>query len=256
MKSCHHAVFNKAWHLQPTRHPATQLLNNLGLEANQDFVSINGPVLQPLVGLISPITVAWPPLADTTSTKTWECPRPSLFVPLPLRVTEAPNVLTAAAARIHKPAKPLSGKDLASEVVTQYLIGPHDMEHIYMSSDLYGRLFEAALDLRKWDYTKHHTAGLRFFPKSGQFLLATMDPSTPGAKVDKWQTQLWGAWLISIDGLEVSTIAAAQEAFAWLSETSHHTCTLVFSHPHISPDISNCSVPIMSRDNFSQFTHD
>jgi hypothetical protein len=74
----------------------------------------------------------------------------------------------------------------------------------------------------------------------------TMDPSTPRAKVDKWQTQLWGAWLISIDGVEVSTIAAAKEDFARLLETSHHTCTLVFSHPHISPDISNRGVPIMS----------
>ncbi len=125
-----------------------------------------------------------------------------------------------------------------------------------MSSNPYGHLFEAALDLRKWDYTKHRTAGLRLFTKSGQLLLATMDPSNPRAKVDKWQTQLRGAWLISIDGNEVSTITAAQEAFAWLLETSHHTCTLIFSHPHISPHISNCGVPSMSQDNFSQLTHD
>jgi hypothetical protein len=124
-----------------------------------------------------------------------------------------------------------------------------------MSSNPYRRSFKAALDLRKWDYTKHCSACLRFFTKSGRLLLATMDPSTPGANADKCWTQLRGAWLISIDGVEVSPIAAAQEAFAWLSETSHHTCTLVFSHPHISPDISNRGVPIMSRDNFSQFTH-
>jgi hypothetical protein len=123
------------------------------------------------------------------------------------------------------------------------------------SSNPYGQSFEAALDLRKWDYTKHCTAGLGFFTKSSRFLLATMDPSTPGAQVDKWQTQLWGTWLISIDDVEVSTINAAQEAFAWLLETSHHTCTLVFSHPLISPNISNCGIPIMSQDNFFQFTH-
>ncbi len=94
-----------------------------------------------------------------------------------------------------------------------------------MSSNPYRQLFQAALDLKKWDYTKHCTAGLRFFTISGQLLLATMDPSTPRAQVDKWRTQLWGTWLISIDGIEVSTIAAAQEAFAWLLEASHHTCT-------------------------------
>ncbi len=124
-----------------------------------------------------------------------------------------------------------------------------------MSSNPYEHSFKTALDLRKWDYTKHCTAGLRFFTKSDRLLLATMNPSTPRAKVDKWRTELWGAWLISIDGVEVSTIAVAQEAFAWLSETSHHMCTLVFPHPHISPDISNCSVFIMSQGNFSQFTH-
>jgi hypothetical protein len=121
-----------------------KLLYNLGLEAKQDFVSINGPVLQPPVGLVSPVTVAWPPLADATSAKTWECPR-SLFVPLLLRVTEAPNVLVAAVACIHTLAKQLSRKDLASVVVTQYLIRPHDMEHIYMSPNPFGRLFKAAL---------------------------------------------------------------------------------------------------------------
>jgi hypothetical protein len=74
------------------------------------FVSINSPVLQPPVSLVSPFTVAWPPLANATSAKTWECPCPSLFVPLPLQVTEAPNVLGAAAALIqnqqnHSPVK-------------------------------------------------------------------------------------------------------------------------------------------------------
>jgi hypothetical protein len=51
-------MFDKAWYLQPTRPPAVQLLYNLGLEAKQDFLLINSPVLQPLVGLISPVTVA------------------------------------------------------------------------------------------------------------------------------------------------------------------------------------------------------
>ncbi len=166
MKSCHHAVFIKTWYLQPTRPPAAQLHYDLGLETKQDFVSINGPVLQPPVSSISPVTVTWPPLANATSTKTWDCPRPSLHVPLLLWVTDAPIVLLAAVAHIYKPAKPLSWKDLASEVVTQYLIGSCDMEHRYMSLDPYSCLFKAALDLRKWDYTKHCTAGLRFFTKA------------------------------------------------------------------------------------------
>jgi hypothetical protein len=34
VKSCHHAVFDEAWYLQPTRPPAAQLLYDLGLEAD------------------------------------------------------------------------------------------------------------------------------------------------------------------------------------------------------------------------------
>jgi hypothetical protein len=71
MKSCHHAVFYEAWYLQPTRPQAAQLLYNLGLEAKQDFVLINGPVLQPPVSSKFPVLVAWHTLANAYSAKTW-----------------------------------------------------------------------------------------------------------------------------------------------------------------------------------------
>ena len=87
-----------------------------------------------------------------------------------------------------------------------------------------------------------------------------MDTSTPGARIDKWRSQLRGAWLIiSIAGTPVHTFEEAQTAFASLSGSFASDCTLLFSHPEISPDISNRGVPIMSRSNFtnfSQYTHD
>ncbi len=54
----------------------------------------------------------------------------------------------------------------------------------------------------------------------------------------------------------IHTIADTQAAFASLSGTNVLDCTLVFSHLEISPIISNRGVPIMSREDFSQFTHD
>ncbi len=33
VKSCHHAIFDKAWYLQPTQPPAAQRFHDLGLEA-------------------------------------------------------------------------------------------------------------------------------------------------------------------------------------------------------------------------------
>ncbi len=93
--------------------------------------------------------------------------------------------MTAKAAHTKLQPKPLSCKELAAEVVSQYLIGPWDMEMIYMLADPYGRSFKASLDLHKCDIHTHRTAGLRFITKNGCLLLANMDPGTPGAKVDK-----------------------------------------------------------------------
>ncbi len=125
-----------------------------------------------------------------------------------------------------------------------------------MSANPYGHSFEASLDLCKCDLDVHHTAGLRFITKSGQLLLANMDPGTPGAKVDRWRTQLRGAWLVLIAVTPISTVTEAQAAFASLSGNNVLDCMLVFSHPKISPNISNRGVPIMSKEDFSQYMHD
>ncbi len=128
-----------------------------------------------------------------------------------------------------------------------------------MSSDPYGWSFEASLDLHKCDLTIHPTAGLRFITKGDCVILATMDPSTPGGCIDKWRTQLRGAWLESIAGMAVHSVGEAQAAFASLSGHNVLDCTLVFCHPKVSPNISNRGVLIMSREDFSdfsQYTHD
>ncbi len=63
VKSCHHAVFDEAWYLQQTRLPAAQLLYNLGLEADSESTSVEGPLSPTPAGTITPVTVPWPPLA-------------------------------------------------------------------------------------------------------------------------------------------------------------------------------------------------
>ena len=82
-----------------------------------------------------------------------------------------------------------------------------------------------------------------------------MAPSTPSACIPQWQTCIWGASLIQIDGSPVSLITKAQAIFAGLSSKSTPTCTLLFFHPEITPGISNHGLPIMSKSDFSQFTH-
>ena len=213
VKSCHHAIFDEAWYLQPTRPPAAQLLYDLGLEADSDFVSLDGPLVPTPVG--TPVQTAPKDRID------WPAPPSMAFnAPLPLRVTDTPHTYAVRAARAKITKEQLTGKALAAEVVTDFLIGPRDMEMIYMWSDPYGRSFEASIDIRKCDLAIHPTAGLQFLTKNNRLILAKMDAGTPGAKSNKWRTQLRGAWLESINGIPITSIKEARAAFhsltAWL----------------------------------------
>ena len=60
---------------------------------------------------------------------------------------------------------------------------------------------------------------------------------------------------MQINDSPVSSISDAQSVFQHLSASSAPSCTLLFSHPEITPDISNKGLPIMSKSDFSQFTH-
>jgi hypothetical protein len=251
IKSCHHAVFDEAWYLQSTQPPAAQLLYDLGLEAETSFVTHDGPLHLMPDGTISPIAVPWPP-SFLVPHKLSKPPPFSLLAPLPLRLMATPNIIAASAARVQVPD---NGKTLVLDIVTEYLIRPHDMAMIYMSLDPYGCAFEQEIDLRKWDLTKHRTAGMCLLEKNGRLLLASIDAGTPAARINHWRTHMWGAWLVSINGTTVRTIADVEWVLARLTMNTH-PCVLVFSHPETSPNISNKGLPIMCKEDFSQFTHD
>ncbi len=244
-------MFDKAWYLQPTQSPAAQLLFDLGLEAETLFVAHDSPVHPTPIGMITPVAVPWPPSFPIPH-KLSKPPPFSLLAPLPLRLPDTPNIIAATAARVQ--ATP-DGRTLVLDVLTEYLIKPHDMAMIYMSPDPYGRTFEQEIDLCKWDRTKHCTTGWHLLEKNGRLLLASIDASTPEARIDRWCTHVQGAWLVFINGTTVTTIADVKEVLGCLT-SSPHPCVLVFSHPEILPDISNKGLPIMCKDNFSQFTHD
>jgi hypothetical protein len=191
VKSCHHAIFDEAWYLQPTRPPAAQLLYNLGLEAESDFISINGPLIPTPVGAIEQIKIAWSPLLAKHQPVPHDWPKLpplALYAPLPLQITDAPTSFTTRAARMKPTVAPLTGKALAAEVVSEFLIGSRDLEIIYMSSSTYGQSFEASIDVCKCNLGAHPTAGLSFLTKNKRLILAGMDAGTP-----KWRTQLRGA---------------------------------------------------------------
>jgi hypothetical protein len=257
VKTSHHATFNEAWYLQPTRPPAAQLLYNLGLEAD------NTPTIpeQPP----APTTTApWPPMAPPTALdKQWSTTHQHRSLPLLLRVTASPLVLPTAAKtttplshQAYTTNKNLNNKQLAAELVTQYLINGKDLATIYMSPEPYHQAFEEELNLCRFDLSRHKTAGLSFIEHNNRLILATMSPHTPGNRLPRWRTHLRGAWLIKIDDTPIHNIGDAQRMFQQLSDNNATTCVLLFSHPEITCNISNKGLAIMSPTNFTQLTHD
>jgi hypothetical protein len=59
------------------------------------------------------------------------------------------------------------------------------MAMVYMSPDPFFDAFEEDLDLCKWSFNKHRTAGLFLLLNNGRLYLGGMALGTPGAKVDR-----------------------------------------------------------------------
>jgi hypothetical protein len=150
MKQSHHAQFDKAWYLQPHRPLAAQLLYDLGLEAPASLHRSHCGK--------RPLTVA--------AVRTYALTKYSLS--------------TAKAARVRSTSP--------SNIVTEYLIGKHDMTTIYMSPDPYFEAFEEIIDLQKFDIQTHHTGGLSLLASNNWLILGGMAPGTPGAKIPQWRS--------------------------------------------------------------------
>ena len=216
VKSCHHAVFNEVWYLQQSRPPAAQLLYDLGLEADTEPMTVSGPLHPTPIGTIGPVLVKWPPMPPLRNDPSPIFPPPkSVLSPLPLHVTDTPqpHIIAALAARVRSSDTNKTKRQIAADVVGDYLIGSDDMTMIYISPDPFGSAFEEDLDLCKFDFDTHRTAGLCLYEKDQCIYLASMAPSTPGACIPRWRTRIHEAWLISINGTPVSSISDAQAVF-------------------------------------------
>ncbi len=196
VKQSHHATFDEAWYLQPACPPAAQLLYDLGLEADAVATLPSGTVDELLLmsGCTSgSASVPWPPLlAQGKTTSKWDVLDRSQILPLPLWEMALPQPIVAAAARVRVPVTP------DSTIPSEFNIAKDDMATVYMSPDPFFDSFEEELDLWKWSFDKHHTAGLSLVVHNGRLYLEGMTPGTPGAKVDRWRVNLCGAWLIEI----------------------------------------------------------
>ncbi len=101
--------------------------------------------------------------------------------------TAIPRPIAAAAARVQTMASD------AASIVLAYGIDKGNMAMVYMSPDPFFDVFKGDLDLRKWSFNKHWTAGLSLLLHNGRLYLGGIAPGTPGAKVDRWRINLRGA---------------------------------------------------------------
>ncbi len=102
---------------------------------------------------------------------------------------------------------------IAAELVKDFKIGTHDMAMVYMSPDPYHEAFKQTLDLCKFNFSHHPTAGLSLFEQDGQVHLGTISLSTPAAKLHTWWSRVQVAWLIKIAGVMVNSLEDVTNAF-------------------------------------------
>ena len=98
VKRSHHAKFDEAWYLQPSRPPAAQLLYSLGVAPDETSCSADG--IEPVTemesdfrnpGTVEKVVVPWPPVqAPHPPTKCWAIPDRCMMLPLPLNNLPTP----------------------------------------------------------------------------------------------------------------------------------------------------------------------
>ena len=150
VKQSHHATFDEAWYLQPACPPASQLLYDLGLEADKVATLPSGTVGAPLLtsgsgGPSKTAPVPWPPLfAKGTMLSKWDVPAHPRMLQPPLWETALPRPIAAAAACVRVPITP------DTTIASEFNITKHDMATVYTSPDPYFDSFEEELDLWKF----------------------------------------------------------------------------------------------------------
>ncbi len=82
-----------------------------------------------------------------------------------------------------------------------------------------------------------------------------MDHSTSASRVPRWRTRLWGAALIKVGDVPVSTVQEVHTALA-ASLDKDPSCPLLFAFPKIRQEVLHDGLPIMTTGDFSQATHD
>lgn len=258
VKTSHNVVFDEAWYLQTQRPPMAQFLYDLGLCQNDTLTP--APPLQPLPA------APWP----SAPPQTWLPPSTldARRLPLPfgifpsggdrieIEVYSPGGDMCGAPADAYSPVAQPKVASVGGVVITttdvetakDYGISSTVTAQVYMSPDPLHAAFEEIMDLRKFDWTKHHAGGMLFVTQGQCVYLGGMAKSTPGSRIPRWISRLRGACLLRINGTPVSTVAEVHNIFEQLWHAQAKECTLLFAHPEVRHGLSNTGVPLLSRE--------
>jgi hypothetical protein len=249
VKTSHHAVFDEAWYLQPERPPMAQLLFEMGMENDSDDCSApvdpseqsrNTPAVCPPMPLIHPK----------------RAPSKAKNTPIPLRLSAAPtlNQITPAAAVT---TGPYGNTSLEPRMHRLSIIDDMQLDRgetfaqVYLSPSPYCEAFEEELDLRKWNLTDHHTAGLNLIQRDGRLILADILKSTPAARIPKWHTRCRGAWLMEVNGMPVHSTSDVERVLKLSKARKDEYCTIMLSHPEVKDGLTSQGIPQLNIDQFN-----
>eukprot|EP00804_Cyclotella_cryptica_P016939 CCRYP_001875-RA/>CCRYP_001875-RA protein AED:0.38 eAED:0.38 QI:0/0/0/1/0/0/3/0/857 len=245
VKTSHHAIFDEAWSLQQRRPPFAQMLYDIGLEYVPD---VPAPPQGP------PPHALYPPMHLPP-----KLPPKACSIPLPLRLSSPPDLyLHAAAARTHTgdltsdilltSQTPSAKLSLDHEIMTKHDISQKDTMMVYMSPHPFRDSFEEEFCLRYFDNSKHPTAGIVCSQHNGRLYIRDIQPSTPAAKIRAWRSRLRHAWLIKVDGEEVTTEADIVRIMARLAASKSPTCTLLMAHSELKHGLVESGIPQINAD--------
>jgi hypothetical protein len=134
VKTPHHAVFNEAWYLQPTRPPAAQLLYDMGMEPDTDPTDDDH-----LPHNLAP----YPPLSAKAPHK---LPTKARIYPIPFRISQQPDLPVYAASAAKTTALPHESQQCNCGII-EHESKEDVFRQIYLSPTPYHDAFEENLDL-------------------------------------------------------------------------------------------------------------
>ena len=89
------------------------------------------------------------------------------------------------------------------------------------------------------------TAGVAFKEDNGRLILLGILSSSPAARIPRWRSCIRGAWLIAVNGVQVTTI---REVEAILLDAPRVNCPLLFAPSEIQHGLTNDGTPMINSD--------